>query len=35
VELAGAREPNRIVELRIGAVTDAGLREAGNGLVVV
>jgi threonylcarbamoyladenosine tRNA methylthiotransferase MtaB len=27
VEMASAREPNRLVDLRIGGVTDAGLRE--------
>jgi threonylcarbamoyladenosine tRNA methylthiotransferase MtaB len=33
VETAAAREPNRIVELRIGAVTQGGLREAGGGVL--
>ena len=31
VETAAAREPNRIVDLRIGGVTAGGLREAGSG----
>ena len=31
VETAAAREPNRIVDLRIGGVTQGGLREAGGG----
>ena len=35
VELAASREANRIVELPIGGLTDAGLRETGNGLVAI
>src|ERR1041385_3984215 len=31
-ELAVPREANRLVDLRIGAVTEAGLREAASGL---
>jgi threonylcarbamoyladenosine tRNA methylthiotransferase MtaB len=32
VQTATAREPNRIVDLQIGGVTEGGLREAGSGL---
>src|SRR5262249_28029932 len=35
VETAAAREPNRIVELKIGGVTEMGLRESATSLVVL
>jgi threonylcarbamoyladenosine tRNA methylthiotransferase MtaB len=35
VETAAAREPNRIVEVKIGGVTEMGLRESATSLVVL
>jgi threonylcarbamoyladenosine tRNA methylthiotransferase MtaB len=35
VELAGPREPNRILEIEVGAVTDDGVREVANPLRVL
>jgi threonylcarbamoyladenosine tRNA methylthiotransferase MtaB len=35
VELARPSEPNRIVDVEIGGVTEGGLREASAGLCVV
>jgi len=35
VQLAGAREPNRVVDVRIGSVAESGIRELTDGASLV